>query len=288
MSNAIATFAASTEPQHTTDREAGRFVFWTTFFLVSIWALLLGAMSGWIHPAFLLLCPWLYVRFELYAHELLHCRSGKQLNPILRLMMVAQSVVHMDYDGYRLYHLDHHRFLGTRDDPEHYLVSSSTWGALIKSLFCIEVGTLRHLRLHRRSFKWTSWLELGLQAGVFAGLLVWNWQVFLIYFAVMRVGIGVADFYFHHCLHNDDHPAARWFRRTNERYPWLFGTILGYDTISILIWHDEHHDSPRVAARCLHELSKPPAAPAPAPHFPAPAAPRERVLSATTPDEPPA
>ena len=250
MSNAIATFAASTEPQHTTDREAGRFVFWTTFFLVSIWALLLGAMSGWIHPAFLLLCPWLYVRFELYAHELLHCRSGKQLNPILRLMMVAQSVVHMDYDGYRLYHLDHHRFLGTRDDPEHYLVSSSTWGALIKSLFCIEVGTLRHLRLHRRSFKWTSWLELGLQAGVFPGLLVWNWQVFLIYFAVMRGGIGVE--------------------------------------ISILIWHDAHHDSRRVAGRCLHELSKPPAAPAPAPHFPAPAAPRERVLSATTPDEPPA
>src|SRR5688572_22271177 len=113
MSEAAATLDPAAEPKHTSAREALSFEVRTTFFLVAIWVLLLGAMGGWIHPVFLVLCPWLYIRFELYAHELLHCRSGKQLNPILRHMMVAQSVYHMDYDGYRLYHLDHHRFLGT-------------------------------------------------------------------------------------------------------------------------------------------------------------------------------
>lgn len=288
MSEAVAPLAPSAEPQHTSDREAASFIFWTTFFLASIWVLLIGAMAGWIHPAFLVLCPWLYIRFELYAHELLHCRSGKQLNLILRRMMVAQAPVHMDYDAYRLYHLDHHRYLGTRDDPEHYLVSSSTWGALFKALFCIEVGTFRHLRLHRQSFTWKSWLTMAMQFGVFVALLVWNWQIFLIYFAVMRIGIGVADFYFHHCLHNADHGAAQWFRRANQRYPWLFGTILGYDTIAILLWHDEHHDSPRVAARCLSDLAPQAATAAPAPHFAAPTAPRQPARSSHAVNDPPA
>lgn len=247
---------ATKEEVYTTGREAVSFELRATLFLASIWVLLICAMSGWVHPLVLVLCPWLYVRFELYSHELLHCRSGKQLNPLVRWMSVGQSLYHMDYDGYRLYHLDHHRFLATKADPEYYLVSAAPWVALLKAMVCIEMGAVRYLRLYWRAFTWREWTGLGARAVLFMGLWVWNWQVFAIYFVTLRVGIGVADFYFHHVLHNDDHRVARVFRGLNRRCPWLTGGMLGHDSISILIWHEEHHAYPRVSARYLSTLAE--------------------------------
>ena len=246
---------APKEDIYTTGREAVSFELRATLFLAAIWVLLLCAMAGWVHPLVLVLCPWLYVRFELYSHELLHCRSGKQLNPMLRWMSVCQSVCHMDYDGYRLYHLDHHRHLKTTEDPEYYLESSRPWVALLKAMACIEMGAIRYLRLYCREFTWREWTGIALRAALFVAMGWWNWRVFAIYFVTMRVGIGVADFYFHHVLHNDNHRVGRAFRGLHARCPWLTGGVLGSDSIAILIWHDEHHAYPRVSARYLSTLA---------------------------------
>ena len=253
---------AAKEDVYTTGREAVSFELRATLFLTAIWVLLLCAMAGWVHPLVLLLCPWLYIRFELYSHELLHCRSGRQLNPMLRWMSVGQSICHMDYDGYRLYHLDHHRHLNTKDDPEYYLESASPWMALLKAMACVEMGAIRYVRLYRREFGWREWTGIALRAALFIGLWIWNWQVFAIYWVTLRLGIGVADFYFHHVLHNDNHRVARAFKALDRRCPWLTGGLLGHDSISILIWHDEHHAYPRVSSRYLSTLAQSQSGPA--------------------------
>ena len=238
----------------TTPRELRRLEISATLCLVFIWALLVCTFAGWLHPAVLLIAPLLYIRFELNAHELIHACRASDLNPIVRYIPAGQSIYHMGYEGYRRNHLDHHRFVGTKDDPERYLVEGPGWLAAIKSVGCIDVAALRYWRLYHKSFTWRDYLEALFHAAVFVGLLMWNWRVFLIYFVSLRVLVGLADFFFHRSLHTEGDLIARWFRRIDKAYPWLFGCWLGRNMTSILVWHDEHHRYPRVSARYLPEV----------------------------------
>ncbi|REJ94497.1 MAG: fatty acid desaturase [Planctomycetota bacterium] len=240
----------------TTPAELRRLEISATLCLVLIWVLIICAFQGWLHPAVLLIAPLLYIRFELNAHELIHACRATDLNPIVRYMPAGQSIYHMGYEGYRRNHLDHHRFVGTKDDPERYLVDGPAWLAAIKSVGCIDVAAVRYVRLYHKSFTWRDYLEALFHVAAFVGLLLWNWRVFLVYFVSLRVMVGLADFFFHRSLHAEGDPIARWFRRIDKAYPWLFGCWLGRHMTSILVWHDAHHAYPRVSARNLPEVEQ--------------------------------
>lgn len=244
---------AALKERYTGAAEALRFEVDATVCLALIWALLLGALGDWIPAWLLVLTPLLYARFELAGHELLHCRTGRQVNWLLRHMPVAQSVYSLNYDGYRAHHLAHHRHLGTEHDPENYLIRTGAWRSLFKAMFAIEVVDWQWIRTHKLGVRF--WIDFVLRAALFAALLAWNWPVFLLYLVCLRVGVGFAEFFFHYCLHTENNPVFRVFRFVADRCPWLFVLLLGRNKLPILLCHNEHHTAPMVAARHLPEMT---------------------------------
>lgn len=243
---------SSCKPKPTSVLDAFWFEVEATSCLMGIWVVLLVAMLGWLPVWVLVATPLLFIRFELASHELMHSRVGRKVGPIIRQMMVAQSVVSLGYDAYRERHLSHHRFMGTAEDPESYLIQGSSWRSLFKAMFAVEVVLYQWARVHRLDLRF--WAGALVRAGVFALLLVWNPEVFLVYLLFFRVIMGLAEFFFHHCLHGENHVLLRGLKWLAAWFPWLVKLLVGSGKVAILLHHDDHHAHPWVSARHLAAL----------------------------------
>ena len=232
----------------TTEQEATRNEVAATVYLLVIYGLVLGAMLRILPVVALLPFPILYSRCVLAVHEVMHVRSARRINPLLRLVAFVQSPLTLGYAELRDIHLRHHAHLGSNADPENYLIRARPLAGFAKSWFAIELDFIDYVRT--RGYK--AELAVGhlLRLLLLAGFVLVNLEVWLWYLLITRLAISPSEFFFNHMLHSEE--TRKVLPSPPESLIRVGSILIGADNVHALVYHDTHHDYPRVAAGKLH------------------------------------
>jgi len=222
--------------------------------LVILHALLAATILRYLPPYVLLVVPVLYARVILGGHEVLHSKVGLDVNPLTRLMPFYQTPIVLGYEQIRDIHLRHHRFFGTKDDPEDYLVTAPSH---LRALGLAFISPERHYLRYVQARGMTKRLavETLIRAALFVGMLCANPAVFLIHVAIMRVTMGGSEFFFHNVIHMADlEKRDRWFYERVPKVWWrMLRGLFGTEKVDILLVHDTHHAHQLISAAKLED-----------------------------------
>ena len=217
--------------------------------VITLYAVLTATTLGVLPAYVLIVAPVLYARYLLGGHEVLHSPWGPNVHVIMRLMPFCQSLFTLGYLEYRNIHLRHHRYLGTKDDPEDYLVSASgTLHALARAFIAPERTYIRWLQQKGMSQRLAY--ETLIRTTIFVGFLWANPSVFLVFFGIMRLSILSSEFFFHHVLHmNDLVKRQHWVYESVPDFWWpLLRILIGSAKVAVLLEHDVHHRYQRITS----------------------------------------
>lgn len=249
--------------------------------MTSIWGALAVAMAGWasivaVGPV-IVVC---YVRGALLTHELMHVRRPEHVAWPLRMMMLFETPLGLGYREHQDIHLRHHRRPAMPGDPELFQIRGGRVRAMLAALLGPELAAVRWVAEHgigpglRR--------EATQRALVMLALAALRPSVFLGYWVVLRLTVGVSNFMFHHALHYRTRGRRRGPGGAERRDE--YGTfplrlprpldaalrvVLGSSLAAVLCEHDAHHAWPQVKAERLRGLLTVYPAPAQAASYPA-------------------
>jgi len=220
---------------------------------LALYAVLALALAGWIAPAWLLpAVPLVYVRLALALHELMHLRGAAQVPGFHRLAMILDTPFGLGYREHRAIHLAHHRHNAGPGDPEWFQIAGNHLQALLQALVVPERSAWRWIARHGLGRRLVR--QAGFRCFVFVAVAALNPPVFLTYWLVLRLSIGVSGFIFHHLLHQRSGlhgtytlPAPRWLVGLGR-------LVFGAEPMQILLRHREHHLWPGLRVWELPEL----------------------------------
>lgn len=242
------------------ETDARRYVRLTLAYALGLYAALALALAGML-PAWALppIVPLVYLRLALALHELMHVHSPSVVPFFHRLAMVLETPVCLGYREHRAAHFLHHRFAATNLDPEIYQIRGGPIRAFANAMISPERTCIAWVGRHGLSGPLA--LEGSVRLIVFGMVFALNPWVFLVYWASLRVGIGVASFALHHVLHSRGGRLGTFSLPLAPRLRRLAGAILGGEPMLILTEHERHHRWPNVRARDLPRLPDPRRAP---------------------------
>jgi fatty acid desaturase len=196
--------------------------------------------------------PWVYVRLALGLHELLHARDATQVPAFHRLAMIFDTPFGLGYREHRAIHLDHHRFAGSERDPELWQIEGGHLRAFANALTTPERALVGWIRAHGIDAPLAR--DAAFRFICFAAVASIDPAIFVVYWLLLRVSIGVAGFVFHHLLHNR-HGALGTFALPFPAACVRVGRALfGAEPMLILTQHRSHHLWPDVRVRDLPAL----------------------------------
>ncbi len=231
----------------------------------AIWVALALAMLGWVPLA--VVAPVIvvsYLRGALLTHELMHVRRPEQVAWPLRLMMLFDTPLGLGYREHQDIHLRHHRRPAEPGDPELFQIRGGSVRAFVAALLGPELAAIRWVADH--GIGPTLRREATTRALVMLGLAALRPSVFLAYWVLLRLTVGVSNFMFHHVLHYRPHPRRPRHEadRGGEygtfplRLPRLLDAalrvVLGSPLAAVLSEHDAHHAWSQVKAERLRGL----------------------------------
>lgn len=242
------------------EADARRYVRLTLAYALGLYAALALALAGML-PAWALppIVPLVYLRLALALHELMHVCRPSGVPFFHRLTMVLETPLCLGYREHRATHLLHHRFAATNLDPEIYQIRGGAIRAFVNAMLSPERTCIAWVRRHGVSGPLA--LEGSVRLIVFGTVLAWDPWVFLVYWASLRVGIGVTSFVFHHVLHSRNGRLGTFALPLAPRLSRVAEAILGSEPMLILTEHERHHRWPNVRARDLPRLPDPRGAP---------------------------
>ncbi|MGY0197172.1 fatty acid desaturase [Leptothrix sp. BB-4] len=220
---------------------------------LALYAVLALALTGWLAPVWLLpAVPLVYVRLALALHELMHLRGAGRVPAFHRLAMIFDTPFGLGYREHRAIHLAHHRHNAGPDDPEWFQIAGGHVRALLQAMVVPERSAWRWIARHGLSRPLAR--QAALRSVAFVAVAALNPPVFLAYWLVLRLSIGVSGFIFHHLLHQRDGrhgtyalPAPRWLVTLGRQ-------VFGHEPMQILLRHREHHLWPGLRVWELPEL----------------------------------
>jgi hypothetical protein len=239
---------------HRSSADARRYERAGLAYMTGIWAALGVAMLGWASIAVLspviVVC---YVRGALLTHELMHVRRPEQVAWPLRMMMLFDTPFGLGYREHQDIHLRHHRWPAAPGDPELFQIRGGRLRAFLAALAGPELTAIRWVVEHgvgpglRR--------EVTVRALVMLVLAALRPSVFLAYWVVLRLTVGVSSFMFHHVLHYRGRGEYGTFPlRLPRPLDLLLRVVLGSSLAAVLSEHDAHHAWAQVKAERLRGL----------------------------------
>lgn len=235
------------------DADARRYVRETLAHTLALYGVLAAALFGVI-PAWMLVVavPWLYVRLSLGLHELLHAREAAQVPTFHRLAMIFDTPFGLGFREHRSIHFGHHRYSAGERDPELWQIAGRHLRAFANALATPERSLVNWVREHGLDAALARDASFRLLCFL---LVAWiNPVVFVVYWLLLRLSIGMAGFVFHHLLHNRRGalgtyplPFPAWCVRAGR-------AIVGDEPMLILAQHRSHHLWPDIRARDLPVL----------------------------------
>lgn len=225
-------------------------------YMIAIWVALAVAMLGWV--SILALCPVIvvcYVRGALLTHELMHVRRPEQVAWPLRMMMLFDTPFGLGYREHQDVHLRHHRQPAAPGDPELFQIRGGSLRAFLAAMAGPELAAIGWVGEHGIGSELRR--EATVRALVMLSLAALRPSVFLGYWVVLRLTVGVSNFMFHHVLHyrrNGRSDGRSDGRETGPRSEYgtfplrlprpldaLLRAVLGSSLAAVLSEHDAHH-----------------------------------------------
>ncbi len=219
-----------------------------------MYALLLSALLFPVLWPGLLLVPLIYVRLALGLHELLHLCTAVQVPEFHRWALIFDSPLGLGYRELRIVHHQHHRWGGSERDPEYFQIAGTHVQAFLRALCVPELTFAAWVREHGLS-RVQSLRLLG-RAALFTLIASINPEIFLIYWAILRLSIGASSFIFHHLLHARQGRLGTFALPAPPALLRLGRWVFGKEPIDILTRHREHHLWPRLRVWELPELPR--------------------------------
>lgn len=190
---------------------------------------------GWLAPVIVVS----YLRGALLTHELMHVCRPEQVTWILRMMMVFETPLGLGYREHQKIHLAHHRHTANARDPEFFQIRGGRVRAFLAAMLGPELTAAQWVRNHGISRSLAR--EASIRAGLMLALLVFAPDVFVAYWVLLRLTVGISNYMFHHVLH---YRRGRYGTYT-LRLPWPLDRglrlVLGDTLASVLCEHDAHH-----------------------------------------------
>lgn len=240
--------------------------------MTSIWVALGVAMLGLASIAVIapviVVC---YVRGALLTHELMHVRRPEQVAWPLRMMMLFDTPLGLGYREHQDIHLRHHQRPAEPGDPELFQIRGGSARAFVAALLSPELAAIRWVAEHGIGAALRR--EGTVRALVMLSLVALRPSVFLGYWVVLRLTVGVSNFMFHHLLHyrraNGRRASGRRAseRRAHDRGEYgtfplrlprpldaVLRVVLGPPLAAVLCEHDAHHAWSQVKAERLPGL----------------------------------
>lgn len=235
--------------------DAGRYLRATFGWTVAIYALLGGALAGYL-PTVLLVAavPLVYVRLSLALHELLHIRPASRVPAFHRLAMLFDTPFGLGYREHRALHLRHHRCSAGAADPELHQIDGDHLRAFAHALVAPERALFVWIRTRGVSAPLAR--EAGFRLAAFVLVATLNPAVFLLYWIVLRTSIGAAGFVFHHILHSRDGRLGTFALPVTDGVVRIGGAVFGTEPMLILARHRAHHLWPELRVRDLPDLPR--------------------------------
>lgn len=203
-------------------------------------------LSPWILAAVVMA---LIPRWSINTHELFHLREPNQLDLTNRIILLPFTPFSLGYSEFRRIHFDHHRAPATDDDPDAFHILGGPLRAFFGALTLPEQAAVRWVLARGVS---RSLAREGLVRLVtFASLAAAGGTMFFWLWIPMRISYALGDFVFFHLLHYRNDTAGNFGAAVP---PWLYklaSILLGATLVNAVLYHDRHHDNPRVAARFL-------------------------------------
>jgi hypothetical protein len=242
-------------------------------YMTAIWVALGVAMLGLASIA--VVAPVIvvsYLRGALLTHELMHVRRPEQVAWPLRMMMLFDTPLGLGYREHQDIHLRHHQRPAQPGDPELFQIRGGSARAFVAALLGPELAAIRWVAEH--GIGTSLWREATIRALVMLSLAALQPAVFLGYWVVLRLTVGVSSFMFHHVLHyrrTGRRPGRRPGRRNGRTAAahGEYGTfplrlprpldaalrlVLGSPLAAVLCEHDAHHAWSQVKAERLPGL----------------------------------
>lgn len=255
---------------HRSAADARRYQRAGVVYMITIWAALAVGMLGVVSIP--LLAPVIvvcYLRGALLTHELMHVRRPEQVAWPLRMMMLFDTPLGLGYREHQDIHLRHHQHAAAPGDPELFQIRGGSVRAFVAAMAGPELAAIRWVSEHGIDAGLRR--EASVRALVMLSLAALQPAVFVAYWVVLRLTVGVANFMFHHALHYRRGSRRRGSRRRGGRARGEseYGTfplrlprpldaalrlVLGSSLAAVLSEHDAHHAWSQVKAERLRGL----------------------------------
>ncbi len=214
---------------------AGMIIFsWFGIHVATIFLIDWDARKSWLlAPLLIALQTWLSVGLFIVAHDAMHGTLVPSMPTLNRLIGRFCVVIYAGFSYSKLYdsHHDHHRYVGTADDPDFDEQHPNQFWPWYFNFFHHYFG-LKELAI------------LTLIVVVYAWVLGDRYPVLLAFWALPAILSSVQLFYFgtFRPHRQDSEPFVDGHRARSERFSWLVSLI----TCFHFGYHHEHHNKPWV------------------------------------------
>lgn len=216
---------------------------------VALGLAMLGVASPWTLSPVIVIC---YVRGALLTHELMHVRRPERVTWLVRMMMLFDTPLGLGYREHQDIHLHHHRDTATATDPEYFQIEGGRVRAFVAAMFSSELAAARWVLT--RGISASLRAEACTRAAFMLTLMALAPSVFLRYWVVLRVTIGVSNYMFHHLLHYRRGEYGTFALRLPRPLDLVLRGVLTPRLAAVLCEHDAHHAWRNVKAEHLPGL----------------------------------
>jgi fatty acid desaturase len=204
------------------------------------------AIAGYLPLwTFCIAAPMYVSRWMIGLHEFLHVVKPEDANLFIRLQLLLVTPFSLGYREIREIHLRHHAYAVTERDPDLYLFRGGMITSFLYAVASPEISVYHWIRDKGVDQQ----LVLGMLVRlILFSLFVWNlgW-LSLWYFIPVRLAYGSSMFSISFPLHRKDGAYGTFTPRfgMGERLMQLY---CGRAALHTLLYHDIHHDYPRISA----------------------------------------
>ncbi len=197
---------------------------------------ILGWVSVWVIAPVIAVC---YARGALLTHELMHMRRPERVPWMLRMMMLFETPLGLGYREHQNVHLRHHKQAATAADPEFFQIKGGSARAFVAAMLGPELTAAQWVE--SRGIGPSLRKEATIRALLMFGLVAVAPRVFLHYWIVLRLTVGLSNFMFHHLLHYRRGEYGTYALRLPRPIDALLRVVLGPSLSAVLCEHDAHH-----------------------------------------------
>lgn len=238
---------------HRSQADARRYQRVGVVYMVSIYAALVAAMLDWISLAVMTpIVVVAYVRGALLTHELMHVRRPEHVTWLLRMMMIFETPLGLGYREHQNIHLRHHQRTATAADPEFFQIRGGRLRALAAALLSPELAAIKWVST--RGISATLKREASIKCFIMLTLIAVDSSVFLSYWIVVRLTVGLSNYGFHHILHYRGGTYGTFRLELWAPIRAAMVVVLGPAMTAVLCEHDAHHAWQGVKAERLPGL----------------------------------